>query len=87
VPGPPGRRSHCLGVLSTTRRARHPAGQRREDVLARWDGGLYENQGIETLLFLYLKQIQAKRVKRALMLAFDSSYPFSVGERRLGLRS
>ena len=51
------------------------------------DGGLYENQGIETLLFLYLKQIQAKRAKRALVLAFDSSYPFSVGERQLGLRS
>jgi Patatin-like phospholipase len=51
------------------------------------DGGLYENQGIETLLFLYLKQIQAKRAKRALMLVFDSSYPFSVGERRLGLRA
>ena len=51
------------------------------------DGGLYENQGIETLLFLYLKQIQAKQAKRALVLAFDSSYPFSVGERRLGLRA
>jgi predicted acylesterase/phospholipase RssA len=51
------------------------------------DGGLYENQGIETLLFLYLKQIQARRAKRALMLVFDSSYPFSVGERRLGLRA
>lgn len=48
------------------------------------DGGLYENQGIETLLFLYLKQIQAKR---AFVIAFDSSYPFSVGERRLSLRS
>ena len=51
------------------------------------DGGLYENQGIETVLFLYLKQIQAKRAKRALVVAFDSSYPFSVGERKLGLRS
>ncbi len=51
------------------------------------DGGLYENQGIEALLFLYLKQIQAKQAKRALVIAFDSSYPFSVGERRLGLRS
>jgi Patatin-like phospholipase len=51
------------------------------------DGGLYENQGIETLLFLYLKQIQARRAKRALVLVFDSSYPFSVGERRLSLRS
>jgi len=51
------------------------------------DGGLYENQGIESLLFLYLKQIQAKRAKRALVIAFDSSYPFSVGERLLALRS
>lgn len=51
------------------------------------DGGLYENQGIESLLFLYLKQLQLKRTKRAFVLAFDSSFPFSVGERRLGLRS
>ena len=51
------------------------------------DGGLYENQGIEVLLFLYLKQLQSKQAKRALIIAFDSSYPFSVGERQLGLRS
>jgi hypothetical protein len=51
------------------------------------DGGLYENQGTETLLLLYLKQLQAGRAKRALLLVFDSSYPFSVGERQLGLRS
>src|SRR5262245_122984 len=51
------------------------------------DGGLYENQGIETLLLLYLNQMQEKRAKRALMIVFDSSYPFSVGERQLGLRS
>jgi predicted acylesterase/phospholipase RssA len=51
------------------------------------DGGLYENQGSESLLFLYLKQLQAKRAKRALVIAFDSSYPFSVGERLLSLRS
>jgi hypothetical protein len=51
------------------------------------DGGLYENQGIEALLFLYLKQLQAQRAKRALVIAFDSSYPFAVGERRLALRS
>jgi hypothetical protein len=51
------------------------------------DGGLYENQGIESLLFLHLKQLQAKRAKRALLIAFDSSFPFSVGERQLGLRS
>jgi hypothetical protein len=51
------------------------------------DGGLYENSGIETLLLLYLKQLQAKRAKRAFIIAFDSSFPFSVGERRLGLRA
>ena len=51
------------------------------------DGGLYENSGIETLLFLHLNQLQEKRAKRSLIIAFDSSFPFSVGERRLSLRS
>lgn len=51
------------------------------------DGGLYENSGIESLLFLYLKQLQAKRTKRVLVIAFDSSFPFSVGEQRLLRRS
>jgi len=51
------------------------------------DGGLYENSGIESLLFLYLKQIQVKRAKRALIIALDSSFPFSVGEKRLLARS
>ena len=51
------------------------------------DGGLYENSGIESLLFLYLKQLQIKRAKRALIIAFDSSFPFSVGEKRLLRRS
>ena len=51
------------------------------------DGGLYENSGIESLLFLYLKQLQIKRAKRALIIAFDSSFPFAVGERKLLKRS
>jgi hypothetical protein len=51
------------------------------------DGGLYENSGIESLLFLYLKQLQTKRAKRVLLIAFDSSFPFSVGEQRLLRRS
>ena len=51
------------------------------------DGGLYENSGVESLLFLYLKQLQEKRTKRALIIAFDSSFPFSVGERQLSRRS
>jgi hypothetical protein len=51
------------------------------------DGGLYENSGVESLLLLYLKQPQAKRANRALIIAFDSSFPFSVGEKRLLRRS
>jgi len=47
------------------------------------DGGLYENQGLESLILLYLKQLQLKQAKRALMVLFDSSFPFAVGERRL----
>jgi len=51
------------------------------------DGGLYENAGIESLLFVFLKQFQEQKARRALIIAFDSSYPFSVGERRLSLRA
>lgn len=47
------------------------------------DGGLYENQGIESLLFLFLRQLQAQRARRIVIIAFDSSFPFSVGNRRL----
>jgi predicted acylesterase/phospholipase RssA len=51
------------------------------------DGGLYENQGFESLLFVCLKKLQEKRARRALILAFDSSFPFAVGERRLTRRA
>jgi hypothetical protein len=51
------------------------------------DGGLYENQGAESLLFLFLKQMQERRIRRALLLAFDSSFPFAVGDRRLSRRA
>jgi hypothetical protein len=51
------------------------------------DGGLYENQGIESLLFVFLKSLQERQARRALIIAFDSSYPFSVGARRLSRRS
>jgi hypothetical protein len=51
------------------------------------DGGLYENNGVESLLLLYLKQLQVKRTKRALIVVFDSSFPFSVGEQKLLRRS
>jgi predicted acylesterase/phospholipase RssA len=51
------------------------------------DGGLYDNTGIESLLFIFLKQLQEKKARRALIIAFDSSYPFWVDERRLSLRA
>jgi hypothetical protein len=51
------------------------------------DGGLFENYGIESLLFVFLNQLQEKRARRTLILAFDSSFPFSVGDRQLSRRS
>ena len=51
------------------------------------DGGLYENSGTESLLFVFLKQLQAKKSRRALIVVFESSYPFSVGFRKLSLRA
>jgi hypothetical protein len=51
------------------------------------DGGLYENQGIESLLFLFLRRLQEGKARRALIIAFDSSFPFSVGDRRLSQRA
>jgi Patatin-like phospholipase len=51
------------------------------------DGGLYENQGIESLLFVFLKKLQEKTARRALIVAFDSSFPFSVGDQRLNRRA
>jgi sn-glycerol 3-phosphate transport system substrate-binding protein len=51
------------------------------------DGGLYENLGLEALQFVFLKQLQDRRAKRALIISFNSSYPFQVGFRLLGKRS
>jgi hypothetical protein len=51
------------------------------------DGGLYENQGVESLVFLFLKRLQDRKAQRMLILAFDSSFPFAVGDRRLNRRA
>jgi len=51
------------------------------------DGGLYENQGIESLLFVFLKQLQERKARRGLIIALDSSFPFSVGYRQLTSRA
>ena len=47
------------------------------------DGGLYENQGVEALLFVFLKSLQERQARRALIIAFDSSYPFSAARGRV----
>ncbi len=51
------------------------------------DGGLYENQGLESVLFAFLRHLQEGTARRALIIAFESSYPFSVGYRKLTLRA
>jgi hypothetical protein len=51
------------------------------------DGGLYENQGVESLLFVFLKKLQEGKARRALILVLESSYPFSVGYRQLTRRA
>jgi hypothetical protein len=51
------------------------------------DGGIYENLGLESLMFAFLKQLQDHKVHRGLILAFNSSYPFSVGFEVLAQRS
>jgi len=51
------------------------------------DGGLYENQGLESVLFPFLRKLQDKRARRALIIAFDSSYPFSVGDGPLTMQA
>ena len=47
------------------------------------DGGLSDNMGIESLSMAVMKQLQENSTTRALILAFDSSFPFAVGNERL----
>jgi hypothetical protein len=51
------------------------------------DGGLYENLGLESLMFTFLNQLQDQKVRRALIISFNSGFPFSVGFRILGRRT
>ncbi len=50
------------------------------------DGGLSDNTGAESLLMLYLKQLQKGHTRRALIIMIDSSFPFSVGGATLNHR-
>lgn len=47
------------------------------------DGGLSDNMGMESLATVALHALQQKTVRRVLIIAFDSSFPFAVGSDRL----
>lgn len=47
------------------------------------DGGLSDNMGIESLFLAVMKHLQEHSTSRALLIAFDSSFPFAVGNERL----
>ena len=50
------------------------------------DGGMSDNTGAESLLMVFLKQLQEGRAKRAVILVIDSSFPFDVGGEILNRR-
>jgi predicted acylesterase/phospholipase RssA len=43
------------------------------------DGGMADNTGIESLLMVFFKKLQAGTARRAVIIVLDSSFPFSVG--------
>ena len=47
------------------------------------DGGLSDNMGLESLTTVALNALQQHAVRRVLIIAFDSSFPFAVGSDRL----
>jgi hypothetical protein len=51
------------------------------------DGGLSDNTGVESLLMVFLKKLQERKTRRALIISFDSSFPFLVGGEELSSRA
>ena len=51
------------------------------------DGGLADNTGAESLFMVFLKKLQEGKAKRALIISFDSSFPFLVGGEELSNRA
>ncbi len=47
------------------------------------DGGLFDNQGTESLAQVLLKKLRDGAARRVLIIALDSSYPFALGNERL----
>jgi predicted acylesterase/phospholipase RssA len=51
------------------------------------DGGLSDNTGAESLFMVFLKKLQEQKARRALIISFDSSFPFLVGGEELSSRA
>ena len=51
------------------------------------DGGLADNTGAESLFMVFLKKLQERKARRALIISFDSSFPFLVGGEELSNRA
>ena len=51
------------------------------------DGGLADNTGAESLFMVFLKKLQEGKARRALIISFDSSFPFLVGGEELSSRA
>ena len=47
------------------------------------DGGLFDNQGVETLVELFLNKLYKDPDKKALIIIIDASYPFDAGKANL----
>ena len=47
------------------------------------DGGLSDNMGLESLAMVAFNALQQNAARRALLIAFDSSFPFQIGSDRL----
>ena len=51
------------------------------------DGGLADNTGTESLLMIFLKKLQERKTRRAVIIQLDSSFPFSIGGEVLNHRA
>jgi hypothetical protein len=48
---------------------------------------LADNTGAESLLMVFLKKVQEKKARRAVIITLDSSFPFSIGGEVLNRRA
>lgn len=50
------------------------------------DGGMSDNTGGESLLMMLLQKMETRSIRKALIIAIDSSFPFEIGGRQLDHR-